>query len=275
VADGYQSSYGTGDYDTFVVRLNAALTARRAGTYLGGAGADTPRAIAIEPNGGSVYVAGRNVGGGFPMMNAQQITSASFEGFVSRLSTDLTAVNRTPNPVSFIHQSNVPPNSTRTSNEVQIIITPTPPDNHQVAYVSGGANSEFCVTNTAGCCLLAAPATSCSGFATGWINGPYEFLSGDRIAVRHTAAFPSGTEETRLIISGTAYPFRSSTGNASIACNLDMNADNKLDATLEGLILVRAMLGFGSAATVAGTSVTQGRWDAMRPVINANCGTNF
>jgi hypothetical protein len=276
VADGNQSIYGGASFDAFIVRLNAALTARRAGTYLGGAGQEASYAIAIEPNGGSVYVAGFNNSGGFPTVNAPQGTfGGNGDGFVSRLSTDLTAVNRTPNPFSFIHQSNVPPASTRTSNEVQIIITPTPPDNHQVAYVSGGANSEFCVTNTAGCCLLAAPATSCSGFASGWITAPYEFLSGDRIAVRHSAAFPSGTEETRLIISGTAYPFRSSTGNANIACNLDMNADNNLSATIEGLILVRAMLGFSSAATVAGTGVTQGNWDGMRPQINANCGTNF
>jgi hypothetical protein len=35
------------------------------------------------------------------------------------------------------------------------------------------------------------------------------------------------------------------------------------------------MLGFSSAATVAGTDVTQGAWNSMRPQINANCGTNF
>jgi hypothetical protein len=271
VADGTQSSYGGGFYDTFVVRLNAALTARRAGTYLGGAGSDTPFAIAIEPNGGSVYVAGFNNFGGFPTMNPQQGTSGgNGDGYVSRLSTDLTLVNRTPNPFSFIHQSNVPPNSTRTSNEVQIIITPTPPDNHQVAYVSGGANSEFCVTNTAGCC--ATPLPVCSGFATGWINGPYEFLSGDRIAVRHTSA-ASGTAETKLIISGTAYPFRSSTGNANIACNLDMNGDNALSHTVDGLILVRAMLGFGADAIVANTGVPA--WDPVRRQLNEFCGTNF
>lgn len=272
VADGYQSTYGGGPYDTFIVRLNAALTARRAGTYLGGAGQEYPPAIAIEPNGGSVYVAGFNNGGGFPAVSAPQGTfGGNGDAFVSRFSTDLTAVNRTPNPFSFIHQSNVPPGSTRTSNEVQIIITPTPPDNHQVAYVSGGTNSEFCVTNTAGCC--ATPLPVCSGFASGWIDAPYEFLSGDRIAVRHTSANPGGTEETRLIISGTAYPFRSSTGNANVPCNLDMNGDNALSHTVEGLILVRAMLGFGADAIVLGTGVPA--WNPVRERLNTFCGTNF
>jgi hypothetical protein len=277
VADGYQSTDGGNTLrDAFIVRLNAELTARRAGTYLGGAGIDIPRAIAIEPNGGSVYVAGYNDFGGFPTVNAQQSTSGGIiDGFVSRFSTDLTLVNRTPNPFSFIHQSNVPPNSTRTSNEVQIIITPTPPDNHQVAYVSGGTNSEFCVTNTAGCCATPLLPACSGGFATGWINAPYEFLSGDRITVRHTSA-ASGTAETKLIISGTAYPFRTSTGNANIACNLDMNGDNVLSAAVEGLILVRAMLGFGGNAAVAGTEITPFAWEStLRPAINQHCGTNF
>jgi len=182
-------------------------------------------------------------------------------------------LNRTPNPISFIHQSNVPANTIRTSNEVQLVITSTPPvtDNHQTAYVTGGTNSEFCVTNTAGCC--ATPLPACSGFASGWITAPYQFLPGDRIAVRHTSANPSGTTETKLIISGTAYPFRSSTGNATIACNLDMNGDNVLSPTVEGLILVRAMLGFGADAIVAGTGVSA--WNPVRERLNQFCGTNF
>jgi hypothetical protein len=272
VADGYLSSYGGGFYDTFVVRLNAALTARRAGTYLGGAGRDGPRAIAIEPNGGSVYVAGLNDAGGFPMMNAQQSTSASFEGFVSRFSTDLTAVNRTPNPFSFIHQSNVPPNSTRTSNEVQLVITPNPGNNQQSAYVTGAAGSELCVANQPGRCVTPFVACDPPCYATNWFPGPWEFVSGDYIAVRHSSAV-SGTTETKLIISGTAYPFRTSTGNANIACNLDMNGDNGLSATVEGLILVRAMLGFNAAAIVANTGVTA--WNPIRDQLNQFCGTKF
>jgi len=110
-------------------------------------------------------------------------------------------------------------------------------------------------------------------FATGWFTGTWDFLSGDYIAVRHTSANPSGTTETTLIISGTAYPFRSSTGNANIACNLDMNGDNVLSHTVEGLVLVRAMLGFGADAIVAGTGVPA--WNPVRERLNAFCGSNF
>ena len=143
VADGYQSTYGGGSYDNFVVRLNAALTARRAGTYLGGSGYDAPFTLAVAPDSSTVYLTGFNSGGGFPTVNAQQGTFAGGgDGFVSRLSTDLTAVNRIPNPFSFIHQSNVPPNSVRTSNEVRLTITPTPPNNQQTAYVTNAVGSE-------------------------------------------------------------------------------------------------------------------------------------
>ena len=244
VADGYQSTYGGGSYDNFVVRLNAALTARRAGTYLGGSGYDAPFTLAVAPDSSTVYLTGFNSGGGFPTVNAQQGTFAGGgDGFVSRLSTDLTAVNRIPNPFSFIHQSNVPPNSVRTSNEVRLTITPTPPNNQQTAYVTNAVGSEFCIATQPGVCVT--PNVGCASpcFSTGWFSGSWDFLSGDYIAVRHTSANPGGTAETTLIISGSAYPFRSSTGNANIACNLDISGDNTLSAPLEGLILVRAMLG--------------------------------
>lgn len=276
VADGYQNTYGGGTYDAFIVRLSAALTARRAGTYLGGTGLDHAYTLAVEPNGQSVYVAGLNNFGGFPTANAQQGTSGGDgDGFVSRFSVDLTAVNRIPNPFSFNHQSNVPPNTIRTSNEVRLTITPTPPNNQQTAYVTGAVGSELCVATQPDVCVT--PYVGCTSpcFATGWFAGTWDFLSGDYIAVRHTSANPSGTTETTLIISGTAYPFRSSTGNANIACNLDMDGNNALSATQEGLILLRAMLGFTGAAVVNGTGVTLGAWDTMRPQINANCGTSF
>jgi len=278
VADGYQSSYGGGTYDAFIVRLNAALTARRAGTYLGGTGLDHAYTLAVEPNGQSVYFAGLNNFGGFPTANAQQGTSGGDgDGIVSRFSVDLTAVNRIPNPFSFIHQSNVAPNTVRTSNEVRLAITATPPvaDNHQTAYVTGTVGSELCIATQPGVCVT--PYVGCSSpcFSTGWFPGPWDFLPGDYITVRHTSANPSGTAETKLIISGAAYPFRSSTGNANIACNLDMDGNNALSATQEGLILLRAMLGFTGAAVVNGTGVTLGAWDTMRPQINANCGTSF
>lgn len=61
----------------------------------------------------------------------------------------------------------------------------------------------------------------------------------------------------------------------SSACNLDMDGDNVLSATKEGVVLTRAMLGFTGSAITAGTGITATQWANARLIINANCGTTF
>jgi hypothetical protein len=62
---------------------------------------------------------------------------------------------------------------------------------------------------------------------------------------------------------------------AALPCKLDMDGDNQVVATKEGLVLLRAMLGFSSANAVSGSGITQAQWDTTRNNLNANCGTNF
>jgi hypothetical protein len=69
--------------------------------------------------------------------------------------------------------------------------------------------------------------------------------------------------------------FESTALAAVLPCKLDMDGDNLVSPTKEGLVLIRAMLGFSSANAVVGTGITQGQWDATRNNLNANCGTNF
>ena len=69
--------------------------------------------------------------------------------------------------------------------------------------------------------------------------------------------------------------FESLTLAAGPACKLDMDGDNQVSATREGLVLLRSMLGFGSAAAVSGTGILQSQWDSTRNNLNANCGTSF
>lgn len=59
------------------------------------------------------------------------------------------------------------------------------------------------------------------------------------------------------------------------ACNLDMDGDNVLTANKEGLVLVRAMLGFSGNAVTAGSGITPAQWSTARPQLNSNCGTSF
>lgn len=79
------------------------------------------------------------------------------------------------------------------------------------------------------------------------------------------------------IINGTVDigAFESPTLAAVLPCKLDMDGDNLVSATREGLVLLRSMLGFGSAAAVSGTGILQSQWDATRNNLNANCGTSF
>jgi CSLREA domain-containing protein len=62
---------------------------------------------------------------------------------------------------------------------------------------------------------------------------------------------------------------------AVLPCRLDMDGDNQVTATKEGLVILRSMLGLSEATAVAGTGITQPQWNAARLNLNANCGTNF
>lgn len=59
-----------------------------------------------------------------------------------------------------------------------------------------------------------------------------------------------------------------------IVCDLHMNGNNPLLATVEGLILTRAMLGITGSAVTAGTGIAT-PWATIRDGLNANCGTAF
>ena len=65
------------------------------------------------------------------------------------------------------------------------------------------------------------------------------------------------------------------TSASSSACNLDMDGDNLLNGNKEGLVLVRAMLGFTGNAVTNGTGITPAQWATARVAINSNCGTSF
>lgn len=265
-----------GSNDMFVARFSADLAARTGVTYLGASGIDQARAMAFNAAGTEVLLAGLAASAGFPgtASGAPTVYGGGFDAILVRLSTDLTSINRKPQPMVYIPQSNVPPGTQRTSNEARMVITPAPATNQPV-YLSGQP-AELCVTNRAGCCLLADPYNECAaqgGYATGWFPGPWASLSGDYIAVRHYAAFPSGTAVTNVITAGSAFPFVTSTGNARIRCSLDANGDGLLRADREGLILLRAMLGLNADAIVAGTGITA--WEPYRQQLNAHCGTAF
>ncbi len=65
-----------------------------------------------------------------------------------------------------------------------------------------------------------------------------------------------------------------SIGAAPLICNLHMDGTNPMLATVEGLILTRAMLGLKGSAVTDSTGITT-PWDTIRVDLNARCGTAF
>jgi hypothetical protein len=62
--------------------------------------------------------------------------------------------------------------------------------------------------------------------------------------------------------------------SAVIVCNLHMDGANPMLATKEGLILLRAMLGFTGTAVTNGTGIAT-PWATIRDDLNSKCGTAF
>ncbi len=95
-ADGAQPTYGGGDRDTFVARLNKELTKILQSTYLGGGDSDDANALAIHPKTGDIYVAGRTTSTNFPKTTggAQANYGGGLFGdaFVARLNKELTQI---------------------------------------------------------------------------------------------------------------------------------------------------------------------------------------
>jgi len=95
---GAQASYGGGDYDAFVARLNSNLTQILQSTYLGGRGKDSAYALAIHPNTGDVYVAGETKSIDLPKTAGSAQTSCIScindfpDAFVVRLNSNLTQI---------------------------------------------------------------------------------------------------------------------------------------------------------------------------------------
>jgi len=92
-----QSAYGGGNSDAFVLRFNAALSARTASTYLGGSGEEGPPSLAIHPTNGDIYVAvgGTSIDVPGTTGGAQSAPGNGSDGFIARLNPALSALIQT------------------------------------------------------------------------------------------------------------------------------------------------------------------------------------
>jgi hypothetical protein len=90
-----------GGYDVFLVEINPAGDTKLMLAYLGGTGADTASAVALD-GGGSAYIAGWTLSSNFPVLNAiQTMNGGSYGAFVAKISqaspSTPSVVGATPN----------------------------------------------------------------------------------------------------------------------------------------------------------------------------------
>ncbi|MFX0060797.1 MAG: SBBP repeat-containing protein [Candidatus Hermodarchaeota archaeon] len=89
--NAYQDTYGGGEYDGFVTKLNAAGTGLVFSTYLGGSNADKGLGVALDDL-GNTYVTGQTDSSDFPIIEAYQNTlSGNSDAFLTKL--DATGSN--------------------------------------------------------------------------------------------------------------------------------------------------------------------------------------
>lgn len=238
VASGAQSVKASSE-DAFVVRFNAALTARPQATYFGGVGVDRAYALAIHPASGEVYLGGNtssddlpstSVSSGAVASGAQSTNSFFGDTFVARLNAALT----------------------------------TRP---QASYL-GGASTEQAFG------LAIHPATG-EIYLAGYTQS-----SNLPSLTPASGGISTGAQSVKAV-GNDAFVGRFSydLALAALACNLDVDGSGgPPNASNDGVILLRAMLGLSDFAIVAGAtsgSPPRDTWPSVRHYLNSSCGTNF
>lgn len=95
VTNAFQSAYGGGASDAFVIKLNSAGTSRVYATYLGGSGDDKGYGIAVDSS-GNAFITGQTASTNFPVTNALQPAKGSggieTDAFVTKLNSNGNAL---------------------------------------------------------------------------------------------------------------------------------------------------------------------------------------
>jgi len=100
----FQASYGGGNDDAFVAKIDATTLTLDYSSYLGGTDTDNAYGIAVDTS-GSAYVAGQTCSTNFPVSNPEQITpGGDCDAFVSKV-TILNGIQLNPSSLVFPAQS--------------------------------------------------------------------------------------------------------------------------------------------------------------------------
>jgi hypothetical protein len=90
-ANALYATYGGGNADAFVAKLNAAGSALVYSTYLGGSGEESSGGIAVDSS-GNAYVTGSTPSTNFPTANALYATNGGADAFVAKLNATGSAL---------------------------------------------------------------------------------------------------------------------------------------------------------------------------------------
>ena len=287
VAAGAQSASG-GDTDAFVTRLNAALTTILQSSYLGGTGTDIARALSIHPASGEVYVAGDTsstnlpgvtVASGGVAAGAQSATGGGYDAFVTRFNAALTLrpqssyLGGTGADVAYALAIHPGSGEVYVAGETSSTTLPGTVGGAQSAKSTG--NDAFVARfspNLANAvmCNLDIDLDSTVRATTDGLLILRRMLGMSGPALTANAVNPGGLQTGDVAIANAI--------DGQLA-GLDIDGSGGApNAVTDGLMLVRAMLGFTGTAVTNGAIIgtpLRNTWPLIRDYLNQNCGTNF
>jgi hypothetical protein len=264
-AGGLYPAYG-GSSDVFLARLRPDLQAVLQSTFVGTAGAESPTSLAVHPLNQEVYVTGTVSGGGFPGSGggAFPTIQGAVDSFIARITPDLTAADRLPDPFAFAPVFGAIPFSPVVSSAMVTGFA-----GPAATYLVGGANARYCISTTSecGCDILAFTAATSTT-----IPGRYICVSNSAGAINTT------TTATVHVGAGAATQTIAAGSPGGAPCSLDVDGNGNIEALTDGLMILRAMFGLtGSAVTAnaVGNFASRPTWAAVQSYLNTNCGASF
>jgi hypothetical protein len=281
---GAQAASGGGSFDAFIGRYNAALTTRLQSTYLGGSASDIVYAIAFHPGSGDVYVAGQTLSSVLPAATggAQPSYGGNADAFATRFNAALTTIlqstylGATSGDVAnalAIHPSKGEIYVAGFTNSFDFPGTELPTRGAQST--SGGERDAF---------LARFNASLTTRFQSTYLGGglnddanalAISALSGDVYVAGTTSSttFPGTAGGAETANSGSPDAFISRFSPDLRACSLDVDGDGVVRSYVDGLLILRNMLGLSGASFTNGMSFAAGATRTTEASIKGFIGT--
>jgi hypothetical protein len=162
-AAAFQGTYGGGNDDAFVTKMNPTGSALIYSSYLGGTQTDNGNGIAVDTS-GSAYVAGQTCSTNFPVSNpVQAAPGGNCDAFVSKVSI-LNGIQLNPSALTFTAQS-------LNTTSAPLTVTLTNGDNPLTisSITLGGADAgAFAISSSSTCVAPSSlnPGAKCTIIAT-------------------------------------------------------------------------------------------------------------